>query len=376
MTRPALAVLFAGLLGIPIGVGAFTFVYAKGFSYLSTDPRACVNCHVMNQQYDAWLKSGHRHTATCVECHLPHAGLAKWVAKADHGFRHSAAFTLQNFKEPIEITPRDREIVPRELRAVPRRPRPRGAGDAGAPGRGELDCLHCHAGAGPRRRRLTHGSEHGGACDHPSGQRAGLAAGRCWAWSGVAGLTVLLLALLTNIFERKQEARQPFVRLVEVTEDTMDPKVWGQNWPLQYDSLPQDVAAHGHEVRRPRARRQRRRPAEQKLDRDPWLKRIFAGYAFALDYRDRRGHAYALFDQEQTRRVTEKQQPGACLQCHAAILPSTASSARATSEGLRAGVRHAVPGGARHEGRQGPARSSSIRSPAWTATIRRPWPCA
>jgi hypothetical protein len=53
---------------------------------------------------------------------------------------------------------------------------------------------------------------------------------------GVAGLTVLLLALLTNIFQRKQEARQPFVRVVEVTEDTLDPKVWGQNWPHQYDS--------------------------------------------------------------------------------------------------------------------------------------------
>ncbi|MGH7354263.1 MAG: cytochrome c nitrite reductase small subunit, partial [Candidatus Rokuibacteriota bacterium] len=103
--------LVACLVGIPAGVGAYTFVYAKGFSYLSTDPRACVNCHVMNAQYDAWLKSGHRHTATCVECHLPHAGLAKWVAKAEHGFRHSAAFTLQNFKEPIEITPRDRVIV-------------------------------------------------------------------------------------------------------------------------------------------------------------------------------------------------------------------------------------------------------------------------
>ena len=82
---------FACLLGIPAGVGAFTFVYAKGFSYLSTDPRACVNCHVMNAQYDAWRMSGHRHTATCVECHLPHTGLAKWLAKADHGFRHSAA---------------------------------------------------------------------------------------------------------------------------------------------------------------------------------------------------------------------------------------------------------------------------------------------
>ena len=70
----------------------------------------------------------------------------------------------------------------------------------------------------------------------PSGRRP-----RRWllaslALLGVAGLTVLLLALLTNIFERKQEARQPFVRVTEVTESTVDPKVWGQNWPFQYDS--------------------------------------------------------------------------------------------------------------------------------------------
>lgn len=106
-----IAAVLACLLGVPAGIGAFTFVYAKGLSYLSTDPRACVNCHVMSPQYDAWLKSGYRHTAVCVECHLPARGLAKWVAKADHGLRHSVAFTLQNFKEPIEITPRDRQIV-------------------------------------------------------------------------------------------------------------------------------------------------------------------------------------------------------------------------------------------------------------------------
>ncbi len=138
---------------------------------------------------------------------------------------------------------------------------------------------------------------------------------------GAAGLTVVLLTLLTSIFERKQEARQPFVRVVEVTEDTVDPKVWGQNWPAEYDSylktsLPTTTRYGG---RGPGA--SDGGPAEQKLDKEPWLKRIFAGYAFAIDYRDRRGHAYALFDQEQTRRVTERQQPGACLQCHASNLP-------------------------------------------------------
>src|SRR5262245_36044407 len=153
------------------------------------------------------------------------------------------------------------------------------------------------------------------------------AGSRWWTWllgvlgvAAVAGLTVLLLALLTNIFERKQEARQTFVRLVDVTEDTMDPKVWAQNWPAQYDSylktsLPTTTKYGGRGLGASDTG-----PAEQKLDRDPWLKRIFAGYAFALDYRDRRGHVYALFDQEETRRVTERPQPGACLQCHAANL--------------------------------------------------------
>jgi len=146
MKRSSLVALAACLIAIPAGVGAFTFVYAKGFSYLSSDPRACVNCHIMNPQYDAWLKSGHRHVATCVECHLPHAGLAKWVAKAEHGFRHSAAFTLQNFKEPIEITRRDSRLVQANcvrchdelVHAIV------GAGTS----REEVDCLHCHASVG------------------------------------------------------------------------------------------------------------------------------------------------------------------------------------------------------------------------------------
>ena len=145
MNPAGVAIALACLVGIPAGVGAFTFVYAKGYSYLSTDPRTCLNCHVMRPQYEAWLKSGHRHTTVCVDCHLPERGLVKWVAKADQGFRHSLAFTLQNFKEPIEIKPWDRDIVQANclrchadfVHAV-----------TVAPVRGDLDCLHCHAGAG------------------------------------------------------------------------------------------------------------------------------------------------------------------------------------------------------------------------------------
>lgn len=139
--------LLLPLLGLPLGVGAFTFVYAKGFSYLSTDPTACVNCHIMTPQFDAWLKSGHRHAAVCVDCHLPPHGLAKWLAKGDQGFRHSLAFTLQNFHEPIAITAADRRIVDDNCR--------RCHADlvhamAGAPATASapIDCLHCHADAG------------------------------------------------------------------------------------------------------------------------------------------------------------------------------------------------------------------------------------
>jgi cytochrome c nitrite reductase small subunit len=139
--------LLAGAVGVLVGVGMFTFGYARGLSYMSTDPRACANCHIMNEQYSAWLQSGHRHTATCVECHLPASGVAKWVAKADHGFRHSVAFTLQNFKEPIEITPRDREIVQDNCLRC-HRDFVHAASASFGPRASELNCLHCHAAAG------------------------------------------------------------------------------------------------------------------------------------------------------------------------------------------------------------------------------------
>jgi nitrite reductase (cytochrome c-552) len=140
------------------------------------------------------------------------------------------------------------------------------------------------------------------------------------AFGVVAVLVVGITALLTNIFERKQEARVPFVRVVDITEDTIDPKEWAKNWPLEYDgylrtSEPTTTKYGGRGPGGSDAM------AAEKLERDPWLRRLFAGYAFSLDYRDRRGHAFMLFDQEHTERVTKKQQPGACLHCHVSILP-------------------------------------------------------
>src|SRR6185503_12033057 len=129
-------------------------------------------------------------------------------------------------------------------------------------------------------------------------------------------VTALLAALLTNIFERKQEARNPYVRLVEVREETTDAAPWGMNWSREYDDYLRTV-----DVTRTRFGGSEALP-DEKIERDPWLKRMFAGYAFAIDYRDRRGHAYMLSDQEMTKRVTERPQPGSCLHCHASVIPT------------------------------------------------------
>src|SRR4051794_5210100 len=139
-------------------------------------------------------------------------------------------------------------------------------------------------------------------------------AGILAAIAAVCALLVFLVAgLLTSIFERKQEARNPYVRLVEVNEDTTDPAAWGVNWAREYDDYKRTS-----ESTKTRFGGSESLPA-QKAKANPWLARMFAGYAFAIDYRDRRGHAYMLQDQEQTRRVTERAQAGSWLQSPTAV---------------------------------------------------------
>ena len=96
-------VLLAVLVGALLGVGGYTFLYAEGLSYMSDDPEVCINCHIMQPQYDSWQKSSHHAVAVCVDCHLPHDFLGKYIAKAENGWHHSKGFTLQNFHEPIMI---------------------------------------------------------------------------------------------------------------------------------------------------------------------------------------------------------------------------------------------------------------------------------
>jgi cytochrome c nitrite reductase small subunit len=119
--RQLAVVLSITLLGAAAGLGGYTFVYAKGYSYLTNDPAACANCHVMNEQYDGWLKGSHRAVAGCNDCHVPHTFVGKYYTKARNGFWHSFYFTTQTFHEPIQATPPSRSIA-------------------------EANCRHCHEG--------------------------------------------------------------------------------------------------------------------------------------------------------------------------------------------------------------------------------------
>jgi nitrite reductase (cytochrome c-552) len=137
-----------------------------------------------------------------------------------------------------------------------------------------------------------------------------------------AGIT----ALLVNIFERKQEARNPFYRVVELTDETEDPAVWGKNFPLQYDSYRRTVDQvrtryGGSEAvpRTPSHADPRSVVAQSRLEEDPRLVTMWAGYAFAVDFREERGHAYMLDDQTFTERQHAARQPGTCLHCHASV---------------------------------------------------------
>jgi nitrite reductase (cytochrome c-552) len=137
-------------------------------------------------------------------------------------------------------------------------------------------------------------------------------------------VTVGIAAPLVNIFERKQEARTVFFRVVELDDNTEDPAIWGKNFPLHYDAYRQTVDQvrtryGGSEALRrlPTQADPRSVLAQSKLEDDPRLVTMWAGYAFATDFREERGHAWMLDDQRYTRRVTEFKQPGTCLNCHA-----------------------------------------------------------
>ena len=154
------AVVLGVLVGAFGGAAGYTARYAEATSYLSDDPAACINCHVMNEHHNGWASSTHATRATCNDCHVPHDSVfSKYAVKTEHGYRHSKRFTLQNFHEPIQITPHSREVViencvrcheamTHEIRIAARGNQPGASGVSGG-----LDCIHCHSSVahGPTR---------------------------------------------------------------------------------------------------------------------------------------------------------------------------------------------------------------------------------
>ncbi len=141
-----------------------------------------------------------------------------------------------------------------------------------------------------------------------------------------AVLAIGITALLINIFQRKTEARNPFYRVVTLDENTTDPAIWGKNFPMQYDAYIRTVDQvrtryGGSEAvpRTPTSVDPRSVVAQSRLEEDPRLKTMWAGYAFAKDFREERGHAYMLLDQTFTERQRVVKQPGTCLHCHASM---------------------------------------------------------
>ena len=107
----AIGVVIALVVGGIVGLSGYTFVYAQGFSYLSDDPAACANCHVMKQVYDAYPKSSHHYVAKCNDCHTPHQPILKYAVKALNGFNHSLHFTLGDYPDPIRITDLNKAVA-------------------------------------------------------------------------------------------------------------------------------------------------------------------------------------------------------------------------------------------------------------------------
>ena len=143
--RSWLFIALGACVGLAAGIGGFTFTYAKGYAYLTNDPAACTNCHVMREQYDGWLKSSHHAVATCNDCHTPAGPIARYANKASNGFWHSFYFTTGTFPEPIHIRPANRAVTERACRNCHDDQVEALEASHGA---GETSCLRCHNSVG------------------------------------------------------------------------------------------------------------------------------------------------------------------------------------------------------------------------------------
>jgi cytochrome c nitrite reductase small subunit len=148
--RSALLYLIPGCsIGLFLGLGIFTFHYAKGSSYFTSDPKACVNCHIMQQNYSSWQMASHRLTTDCNGCHTPSDFFGKYKIKAIHGIRHSWGFTTGHFKEPIRIKQDSLDVVEANCREC--HAQLFHSVDLVAAEAGEGSCIACHRDVGHMR---------------------------------------------------------------------------------------------------------------------------------------------------------------------------------------------------------------------------------
>ena len=140
----ALPLIAAVLAGVLAAVGGYTFIYAKGYSYISNDPAVCANCHIMDNHFAAWVKSSHHTVAVCNDCHTPPGFVAKYAIKGLNGFNHSLAFTTGRFPEPLRIKQRNRLVTEGACRGCHE------AVVAAIEGVGseEVSCIRCHSEVG------------------------------------------------------------------------------------------------------------------------------------------------------------------------------------------------------------------------------------
>ncbi|MBI4890874.1 MAG: cytochrome c nitrite reductase small subunit [Acidobacteria bacterium] len=134
-------------LGLLIGIGVYTFGYARGGSYMTDDPEACRNCHVMNEQYEGWMKSSHRKAAVCNDCHTPPGLVPKYFTKAMNGFHHSWAFTTGRFPDDILVTGRNRRVAEESCLKC-HEEITSGIRASHRPGDNSVSCVACHRNVG------------------------------------------------------------------------------------------------------------------------------------------------------------------------------------------------------------------------------------
>ncbi|MEK6628109.1 MAG: cytochrome c nitrite reductase small subunit [Bdellovibrionota bacterium] len=137
------------LLGVPLGTGLTTFIYADGISYLSPNPKVCINCHVMQSQFDSWLASSHHTVAKCNDCHSHGNVMQKYFQKSVNGFLHSAAFTTDYFNEPIRIKNFNLKITQKTCRSCHSSLIDSSRADHQS--FSENNCLNCHKEVGHRK---------------------------------------------------------------------------------------------------------------------------------------------------------------------------------------------------------------------------------